>query len=649
MGASRRRTLPRTHRPPRDAAHALPVSAAKATGSLGPRAFATLLALVALTLFVYAPVAHHEFLSWDDPQYVTDNPHVLGGLTWPDVRWAFTAYYASNWHPLTWLSHMADVQWFGVAPGPAHLTNLAMHIATTAVLFLVLLQTTRAWAPSAVVAALFAVHPLHVESVAWIAERKDVLSTFLWALTVWMYAAYVRQPGWTRWLAVCGMFVLALLAKPMVVTLPFVLLLLDIWPLGRLRLDERGIGWREYIATAGKLVREKMPLFALAAATSVVTFYAQRQGGAVAEFETLPFGTRLANAVVTYFVYLQKTIWPTRLAAFYPYAPTISAPLLVGSALGLLIVSLIAIGAARQRPYLLVGWLWYVGTLVPVIGVIQVGSQARADRYTYVPLVGVFIACAWLAREVAVRYPRWRPALTGLIVLAIGAFAIEARAQTLYWKDSHALWQHAVETTAPNEVAETGLGLALADQGRHEEAIAHFTEALRVNHAYPFAHNDLGAEFRRRHQTDEAIGHLSEALRLRPDFPEAANNLGNALADAGRLDEAVARYSDALRLKPEYAGAHQGLGAVLTRLGKWDEAVAEFSEAARLLPDSADAATNLAAALASAGQFEAAAKQAALALRLNPRNDLAHRLLNDLTERGAIQATPGAARPQGRP
>jgi tetratricopeptide (TPR) repeat protein len=611
--------------------------------------YPTLLALFALTLFVYAPVAHHQFLSWDDPQYITDNPHVLGGLTWPGVRWAFTTYYASNWHPLTWLSHMADVEWYGVLPGPAHLTNLAMHVSTTAVLFLILLQTTRAWAPSAFVAAMFAVHPLHVESVAWIAERKDVLSTLLWVLTVWMYALYVRKPRWARGSVVCGMFLLALLAKPMVVTLPFVLLLLDIWPLGRLQLNDGGTGWREYLATAGRLVREKVPLFVLAAASSVVTFYAQRQGGAVAEFEALPFGTRLANAVVTYFVYLQKMMWPVRLAAFYPYAPTIPAPVLIGTALGLLIISLIAVRAARQRPYLLVGWLWYVGTLVPVIGLIQVGSQARADRYTYLPLVGVFIACAWLVHEVAVRHPRWRPVLTGAAVLAVVACAVEARAQTSYWRDSLALWQHAVETTASNEVAETGLGLALADAGRHEEAIAHFTEALRINPAYAFAHNDLGAELRRRHQTDEAISHLSEALRLRPDFPEAANNLGNALADAGRLDDAMARYSDALRLKPEYAEAYQGRGAVLTRLGKWDEAVAEFAEAARLLPDSADAATNLAAALASAGRFEAAAQQAALALRLNPRHDIAQRLLHDLTERGAIQAAPGDTRTHGRP
>jgi tetratricopeptide (TPR) repeat protein len=622
--------------------------ATKATGAIGLRAYATLLVLVALTLFVYAPVVDHQFLSWDDPQYITDNPHVLGGLTWPGVRWAFTAYYASNWHPLTWLSHMADVEWYGVMAGPAHLTNVVMHVATTAVLFLVLLQTTRAWAPSAFVAAMFAVHPLHVESVAWIAERKDVLSTLLWAFTVWAYAIYTRKPGWTRGLAVCGVFVLALLAKPMVVTLPFVLLLLDIWPLGRLRLDDRRIGWREHRVTAGKLVREKVPLFVLAAASSGVTFYAQRQGGAVAEFEALPFGTRMANAVVTYFVYLQKMFWPARLAPFYPYGQT-PAPLLIGSALGLLAVSLISLYAARQRPYLLVGWLLYLGTLVPVIGIIQVGSQARADRYTYVPLIGAFIACAWLLHEVAVRHPQWRPALVGAGLLAVAACAVEARAQTLYWRDNLALWQHAVETTATNEVAETGLGLALADAGRHEEAIAHFIEALRINPAYAFAHNDLGAELRRQRQTDEAIRHLSEALRLRPDFPEAANNLGNALADAGRLDEAMARYSDALRLKPEYAEAHQGRGAVLTRLGKWDEAVAEFSEAARLMPDSADAATNLAVALASAGRFEAAAQQASLALRLNPRHDIAQRLLNDLIERGAIRPAQGAFRTQGRP
>lgn len=611
-----------------------PAPAAAPAAPIGYMA-ATMVALVALSVFVYSSVGSFPFLSWDDPQYVTQNPHVLAGLTWANAQWAFTTAYASNWHPLTWLSHMADIDMYGLAPGPAHLTNLVLHAATALVLFIILWRMTGAWAPSGVVAALFAVHPSHVESVAWIAERKDVLSTLLWAVTLLAYAAYVRRPAIGRYVQVCACFALALLAKPMVVTLPFVLLLLDVWPLGRLSSTPAAAGsprgstgaW----GRAGQLVREKIPLFLLAAASSVATFVAQRQGGAVAEFEALPLAARLSNAVVSYAVYLKQLIWPAGLSPFYPYARSTSPALLTGCALVLLIVSALAVVGSRRRPYLLVGWLWYLGTLVPVIGVVQVGSQAMADRYTYIPSIGLFIAVAWTAAAVAIDAPRWRPALIVAAVVTIGAYASVARVQASYWRDNLSLWQRAVDVTATNEVAETGLGVALVDRGRSDEALPHFEAALRVNPAYAFAHNDLGAELRRRRQTADAIAHLSEALRFRPDFPEAANNLGNALADAGRLDEAAARYAEALRLKPDYAEAHNGLGAVLARQDKWDAAIDQFTEAARLQPQSAAALTTLAAALASAGRFDAAARQASQALRLDPQDGRARQLLNDLS------------------
>ncbi|MES1254078.1 MAG: hypothetical protein ABUS56_00605, partial [Acidobacteriota bacterium] len=438
------------------------------------RAVAWLLAVLALTVAVYAPVAHHQFLSWDDPQYVTDNPYVRGGLSWASARWAFTTAYASNWHPLTWLSHMADVEWYGVAPGPAHLTNLALHMGTTAVLFVVLAQMTGAAGPSAVVAALFAVHPLHVESVAWVAERKDVLSTLLWSLTLWAYLGAVRRPSFARSLGVAAVFLLALLAKPMVLTLPFVLLLLDVWPLGRFTFAPEGKQGRGRARTAFALVREKTMLFALAGASAAATYVAQRRGGAVADIELLPFGTRVANAVVSYAAYLRQTIWPTGLAAFYPYARPISVPLVVGSGVALACATVIAAREARRRPYLLVGWLWYLGTLVPVIGLVHVGSQARADRYTYVPLIGIFVAVVWLARDVANSRPRWRPWLVSAAVVAIGACAVVARMQVMYWADSLSLWQHSAEVTATNEVAETGIGRALSEQSRNEDAIRHY-------------------------------------------------------------------------------------------------------------------------------------------------------------------------------
>ena len=386
------------------------------------------MALIAVNIAVYAPVVHHEFVTWDDPQYLLGNPHVSGGLTGSGIRWAWTTGYASNWHPLTWWSHMLDVQMYGMSAGPHHVTSLLLHIVNTLLLFGLLHAMTGRLGPSAFVAALFAAHPLHVESVAWVSERKDVLSTLFWMLTVWAYLRYLRRPRLGRYFLMAAVFVLGLMAKPMLVTLPFVLLLLDVWPLGRVTL-----AWSTpQRSRVVELVREKLPLIALAAASSIITFVVQRQGGAVAASEALPLGDRVANALVSYMRYIGRMLWPARLAAVYPFSRPLPEWWVVGSLLGFFAMSIVAIRAGRRYPYVAVGWLWYVGTLVPVIGIIQVGSQAMADRYTYVPLVGLFIVVAWGAVDLCARWPHRRQVLPVAAGLAIVVCSVLARVQVEY-------------------------------------------------------------------------------------------------------------------------------------------------------------------------------------------------------------------------
>jgi tetratricopeptide (TPR) repeat protein len=597
-------------------------------------------ALIAVNIAVYAPVAHYEFVMWDDPQYLLDNPHVSGGLTGPGVSWAWTSGYASNWHPLTWWSHMLDVQMYGMSAGPHHVTNLLLHIANTLLLFgLLHAMTGRLW-PSAFVAALFAAHPLHVESVAWVSERKDVLSTLFWMLTVWAYLWYLRRRGLGRYSVMAALFVLGLMAKPMLVTLPFVLLLLDVWPLGRLMLGNdsagvlsSGLAWsKRQRSRAVELAREKLPLIALAAASSIITFVVQRQGGAVAASEALPLGDRVANALVSYMRYIGKMLWPARLAAVYPFSRPVPEWWVVGSLLGFFAISIVAIRAARRYPYVAVGWFWYVGTLVPVIGVIQVGSQAMADRYTYVPLVGLFIIVAWGGVDLCGRWTRRvLPIAAGL---AIVACIVVARGQVEHWRNSLALWAHAVDVTDANFIAQNGLGEALAAQGKVDEAIAHFSEAVRLSPDFPAAQNNLGVELKRQRHFGEAIAHYSLALRIRPDFAEAHNNLANALDEEGRTSEAITQYNEALRIRPNYAEAHNGLGVALAKEERLGEAVDHFSAAMRIKPDSVDAYNNLGIALAMQGKREDAIHQFSEALRLSPGNPLARRSLEELTSAG---------------
>jgi protein O-mannosyl-transferase len=483
------------------------------------RTILVVLALAALTVAVYAPVGHFDFVQLDDPAYVTENPNVLGGLTLEGLSWAFTTGHAANWHPVTWLSHMLDVQLFGVAAGAHHLTSLALHAANTLLLFGLLVLLTGALWRSALVAALFAVHPLHVESVAWVAERKDVLSTFFMLLTLWAYAGFVRHvgPAATAGGATAGrsrrvyyalmlvVFALGLMAKPMLVTLPFVLLLLDVWPLERLN-------------PAWPRVREKLPLFVMAAASSIVTFVVQQRGGAVTPFEVHPFSLRLQNAVVSVVAYLRDALWPAGLTVLYSFPSAVPPEQVAISLAVLAVVSLAAYRLARREPYLLVGWLWYLGTLVPVAGLVQVGVQARADRYTYVPLIGVFIMVAWGLAALVGRRPRLRMVVSAAAIGAIVGCAVTARVQAGYWTDSVALWTRATMITLHVDEFEAhmSLGTALGNQGRVDEAREHFAEAARLRPESDAAHCSLGIALARSGRLTDAVRELNEALRLNP-------------------------------------------------------------------------------------------------------------------------------------
>jgi tetratricopeptide (TPR) repeat protein len=588
--------------------------------------------LVVATLATYGDLRTHQFINFDDDIYVTDNPPVQAGLTFKGVSWAFTTLHAGLWIPLTWLSFMVDSQLFGLHPGGFLLTNLLFHIANSLLLFLWLLYLTRTLGCSFMVAALFALHPLHVESVAWATERKDVLSTFFWLLTMWAYVWYAERPRLGRYLLILVCFSLGLMAKPMLVTLPFVLLLLDYWPLGRLSLEDPGLGAASPKPVPGvilqRLLWEKSPLLVIAALSSVFTFYAKKEAGAILTLHNLPIPQRLANAMVAYVSYLGKMFWPAPLALFYPlprHNPPIWQPLAAGLALAVL--SLWALRQARRHPYLLVGWLWYLCTLLPVIGLVQVGGQSMADRLTYVPFIGLFIAVVWGMADLAARWraPRFLLPVGAGVVLS--AFMACTWVQVSYWRDSISLYEHTLKVTRRNPLIHTTLGQALDAQGKLDQAMAHYAEALRLDPHYATAHKHLGLDLEEQGKLDQAIDHYAEALRLEPHYAEAHNNLGVALAQQGKLDQAMAHYAEALRLKPDLAGAHNNLGIALAAQGKLDQAMAHYAEALRLNPDFAEAHNNLGLALAAQGKLDQAMAHYAEALRLNPDFAEAHKNL----------------------
>jgi len=580
--------------------------------------------LILATGAVYWQVGGHEFIDFDDDRYVFRNTRVLDGLSWQDVRWALTAMEVSNWHPLTWLSHLVDGELYGSSARGHHLTNLAFHVANSVLLFLALLRMTSALWRSALVAALFALHPLHVESVAWVSERKDVLSTFFWWLALWLYAGYARSPNSGRYLAVLLAFALGLMAKSMLVTLPFTLLLLDYWPLRRLAIERRSLG---------RLCLEKLPFFVLAAVVSALTVAAQGSGDAIISMQKFPLDVRLGNALVAYASYLLKTVWPFPLAAYYPHPAEIPLGPVLGSALLLVVLSIGVVRLGRGHPYLLLGWGWYLGTLVPVIGLVQVGAQAMADRYTYVPLVGVFIILAWGGHELSARWPKRERARAALAAGALCALTACTWFQTARWRDTVTLFKHTLEVTQRNPMAHGILGTALGRRGEVDESIVHYRAALRLRPGLAEAHNNLGIALFRKGELDEAVEHYREALSLKPDHATAHTNLGAALYTQGRLEEAVAHYREALRVKPDSPETHNNLATALDAQGHVAEAIQHYEEALRLRPSDAKAHKNLGITLYQQGRFDEASAHFEAVLRIDPSDERARTLLRRARER----------------
>jgi protein O-mannosyl-transferase len=510
--------------------------------------------LAVLTWIVFGQTLRYDFVNYDDPRYVYQNTKITSGINMGSIAWAFTHVHAENWHPLTTITHMLDCQLYGLKAGWHHFTNVLLHAVAAILLFLALQHMTGALWRSAFVAAVFAIHPLHVESVAWMAERKDVLSGVFFMLTLLAYVHYARAPSPWRYLIVAFMFALGLLSKPMLVTVPFVLLLLDYWPLHRIRGERSNAG-----SQLLKLLLEKIPLIALSAVSSTITFLAQR--GALGWTEQLPMLARINNAIVAYIVYMRQMFWPANLAVFYPHPESRLPSWEIGLGLAVLIgLTAAAILVRRNAPYFITGWLWYLGMLVPVIGLVQVGWQGHADRYTYLPQIGLYIAGTWTVADLTASWRRQRIVLGAAALLVIGALTWNARIQTSYWRDSETLFTHALAVTKNNDVAENNLGIVFLERG----------------------------------QLDDAISKLQAAIDLRPENGPAHNNLAKALLQKGRLPEAMIHYRKFLEVEPQNVDARNILGTALIQQGHVREAMAQWQEALAIEPENGNAANNLA-------------------------------------------------------
>ncbi|MBU4287520.1 MAG: tetratricopeptide repeat protein [Proteobacteria bacterium] len=540
-----------------------------------------MLILILSTLIVYWQVKDFDFVGYDDELYLTENHQVQAGLTFESFIWAFTTFHTGNWHPLTWLSHMLDCELYGLNPMGHHWTNLQLHIANTLLLFLIFQKMTGALWKSAFVAALFALHPLHVESVAWVAERKDVLSTFLGMLTIWAYISYVKKRNILRYLLVFILLSMGLMAKPMLVTFPFVLLLLDFWPLGRL-------------GNISRLIWEKIPLFVPVAASSVLTFIAQQKVGAVYTFEALSIKTRIANACVSYANYMVKAIWPQKLAIFYPHPfgmlslwHTFWSVLLIAG------LSFLAIRMLNQYKYVAVGWFWYLGTLVPVIGLLQVGAQGMADRYTYIPLIGLFIIATWGISDLLKKWHYSKIILAVFAIILISAFSTRTYFQIKHWKNSAAVFENATKVTNYNWLAYNNLGLALMRNGKAEKAVFYYKKALEIKPDYLIALDNLGIALFQLGKLEEALSYYSEALKIDPEHAGIHNHIANVLAAQGKLEKAVNHYTKALTIDPDLAITHNNLAIALVAQGNLEKAIFHYELAIKKDPEYADAHYNL--------------------------------------------------------
>jgi len=586
------------------------------------------LGLVCVLLFVgvacvFLPCLGHEFFFFDDPMMIINNAHIQDGLNLQTIQWAWGATSAGHWHPLTWMSHALDVQLYGLNPWGHHLTSVLLHAINAVLLFLVLRRLTGADWPSLFVAALFGAHPLRAESVAWVAERKDVLSGLFWMLAMWTYIRYVeetRKPSGMprRFMALTlTLTALGLTAKSMLVTLPFVFLLLDAWPLGRLNWAASG---RERLRQAARLTAEKLPFFALSAASSMLAFIAQKNSGAVMPMDALPLDARLTNVIVSYASYLAKLFWPSNLAIPYPLEANLSANQVITSALALALLTAGAVAVRRRAPAVLMGWLWFLGTMVPVIGLVQVGSQSMADRYTYIPGIGILIAVAWGVRSLVDGCPRgtWLAATAG--VCATAASLVTTHRQVGYWQNTETLCLHSISVTRNNSSAMTILANYYIDRERWDDALESSRRAVEIAPWYGEALTSYGKCLAHADRIEEAISKFLEALRLDPKNTAAEDNLGVCMARRGRFEDAVVHFEKALRMDPSDASAHFNLARAREEQGRWEEATGHYREVLKLQPGNASVIARLAGALDAAGHGEEALAAWNQALRLSPKD-----------------------------
>jgi tetratricopeptide (TPR) repeat protein len=605
--------------------------------------------LIVATFVAFGRIVANDFINFDDDKYITENNYIKSGINTESIKWAFTSSHVSNWHPLTWISHILDWQLFGANASGHHFVSLLLHIGSAILLFLFLIKTTGSLWPSAFVAAFFALHPLRVESVAWAAERKDVLSMFLGLAVLYTYALYVEKPKLSKYYFCLILFALSLLAKPMLVTLPFVLLLLDYWPLCRWQkalypqntpvvanntaLVKRKKHHKHNVPTEkklslpvqrhgqliSKLLWEKVPFIFLAIASSIVTIWAQNKGGAVASLEKLPFLERILNAIVSYVAYLLKIFWPVNLAVFYPYEQSLPLWQVFGAASILLGISIAVIYAIKKAPFLFVGWFWYMGTLVPVIGLMQVGKQAMADRYTYLPSIGIGIMIAWGVSYLLPKEEQMRKIiLIPIVSVVLTILTILTSQQCGYWKNSISLFNHALQITKNNYLAQSSLGVALAAEGENEEAIVHYLAAIEINPYYSKAHSNLGVALAAQGKNEEAIAHYLAAIKINPDQEETHSNLGVVLAAQGRNEEATAHYLVAIKINPNYDDAYYNLANLFIKQGKIKEAIDNYVQAIKINPDHYNAHFNLASVLVKEQRLEEATDHFRQAVRITP-------------------------------
>lgn len=597
------------------------------------------LVFTVLIAWAYEPVRKNDFVNLDDYYYVTQNIHVQEGLTLQSAAWALRSLSSANWHPLTWISHMADVHFFGLSPGAHHLTSVFLHCLNAILLFSILLRMTGAFWRSALVAALFAFHPLNVESAAWIAERKNVLSTLFWLLTMWAYVSYVHRPSLKNYLQVFIVFALGLMAKPTLVTEPFVLLLLDFWPLRRWRrfaLPSRNPGGPDEAASPAtgheqdfsapatrflSLVREKIPLLVLSLASCLITMKAQSAEGSVASLHSVSLYLRLGNAATSYLIYLYRMVWPVHLAAIYPYPAAIPAWQMVSAVAALFILTGAALGRLKAQPYVSVGWFWYLGTLVPVIGLVQVGQQASADRYVYIPLIGIFIAVAWRLGDWTEKVPRARVLVVMVTAGCLLGLIWRTRVQTRFWHDNKTLFQHALDVTDKNYVAQTDLGLSLESEGNADGALQNYLAALAIKPNYGVALSAAGNLKVKQGKTEEALPYFWGALAhpsTRSEEARTRQSLGGALERLGDWKRAEWQYREVIKISPSTAnGARMNLGDLLVRNRRYAEAVPLYQEMLNAAPD-ASVYFLLGVAQQGAGDTAKAAASFREALRLEP-------------------------------